>query len=651
MKNLKMQFLIVLMVTVVSASAQKYELGKVTVEELQEKQYALDTTAAAAILFKTGDVTFRYDEVNGFLKTTTVKVKIKIYKTDAYHWANQSLEFYTATPGRDKLSFYKVVTYNLVNGKIEKTKMKSDGEFTEQVNKYWGRKKITLPNVKVGSILEYEYVIESPRIAVFSDWKFQYDIPVAYSEFRTFVPEYFDYKAMNRGTHYFKKTNSSSLNSNGKVQYKDNITKYVAENLPAMRDESFVNNIDNYRLSVSHELASIQYPQQFRKYFSTDWESVVKTIYDNSDFGVEVNKTGYFEDDLNAALLGAKTGEEKIARILSFVKTKVKWNDYVGYNCIDGVPTAYKKGTGNVAEINLMLTAMLRYAGFDANPILISTRSNGIAIYPSHSAFNYVIAGVNLSSGLVMLDATEKYSLPNILPMRDLNWIGRMIRKDGTSLEVDLMPTVHARNVINMQFSIDPTGKINGVVRKQLTNHEALNYRDAYLLLNEESYLDNLESRNNNIEVDKYVRQNAMDLSQPIIESYEFTDNKSLEVINNKIYVSPLLFLALGENPFKQAERTYPIDFTYPNQTKYNILIDVPTGYVVETLPEMSNIATGEGMGSFKYAIGESNNKIQVSMSLDLNHSIISPEYYEVVKYFFQTFVDKQNEKIVFRKI
>ena len=298
-----------------------------------------------------------------------------------------------------------------------------------------------------------------------------------------------------------------------------------------------------------------------------------------------------------------------------------------------------------------MMTAMLRHAGLDANPILISTRSNGIPVYPSHSAFNYVIAGVQLPSGLVMLDATEKYSLPNVLPVRDLNWIGRLIRKDGSSMEVDLMPTTHAKEVVNMQFSIEPTGKITGMLRKQLTNHEALNYRDKYLVLNEESYLDKLENEHNNIEVDKYVRQNATDLSQPLIESYEFIDTKSMEMINDKIYVNPFLFLSLSENPFKQESRTYPIDFTYPNQTKYNIMIDVPAGYAVETLPQMTSIATGEGMGSFKYVIGETNNKIQVSMTLDLNNSIVSATYYDVIKYFFQTFVDKQNEKIVLRKI
>ena len=55
---------------------------------------------------------------------------------------------------------------------------------------------------------------------------------------------------------------------------------------------------------------------------------------------------------------------------------------------------AYKDKTGNVAEINLMLTAMLRYAGINANPVLVSTRSNGIALFPNRTAFNYVIAAV-----------------------------------------------------------------------------------------------------------------------------------------------------------------------------------------------------------------------------------------------------------------
>jgi hypothetical protein len=65
-----------------------------------------------------------------------------------------------------------------------------------------------------------------------------------------------------------------------------------------------------------------------------------------------------------------------------------------------------------VAEINLMLTAMLRYAGLDANPVLTSTRDNGIAVFPTRTAYNYVIASVKIADKQYLLDATSKYTLP-----------------------------------------------------------------------------------------------------------------------------------------------------------------------------------------------------------------------------------------------
>ena len=94
----------------------------------------------------------------------------------------------------------------------------------------------------------------------------------------------------------------------------------------------------------------------------------------------------------------------------------MNWNERNGYSCQLGVKKAYQDKTGNVADVNLMLISMLRYAGLDANPILISTRSNGIALYPSRSAFNYVIAGIEVENQIILLDATNKYSLPGFYP-------------------------------------------------------------------------------------------------------------------------------------------------------------------------------------------------------------------------------------------
>jgi len=387
------------------------------------------------------------------------------------------------------------------------------------------------------------------------------------------------------------------------------------------------------------------------KSYSTDWETMAKTIYDNEDFGVELNKTGYFEEDVNAILSGITSRDERISAIFNFVKAKVKWNEYYDYYCHDGVKKAYKDKVGNVAEINLMLTAMLRYAGISANPVLVSTRSNGVSIFPNRSAYDYVISAVEIENDLILLDATENFSSPNILPLRDLNWQGRLIRKDGTSANVDLMPKTFSKENVSMNLSLDASGTINGKIRKQISNHLALSFRQNYVELTNDAYLEKLENKNNGIEISDYVRENEKDLSKPIMETYSFKDTKSLEIIGDKMYVSPLLFLSVSENPFKQEKREYPVDFGYPTQDKYNINIEIPAGYTVESLPTAINLVTGDDLGAFKYIIANSGNKIQISITTDINTAIVPADYYDILKDFFQKMVDKQNEKIVLKKV
>jgi hypothetical protein len=619
-----------------NSNAQEFKLGKVSIAELQEKSHPKDSSAVAAILFKTGSVYF-----DDLTTVTKVSTKIKIYKKEGYDWANEVILHYI---DGENVSFYDAITYNLVDGKIEKTKLKSDGEFEQNINRYFSQKKITMPNVKVGSIIEFEYIIRSGNFGSLRDWYFQSSIPVNYSEYKVKLPKFLTFNKKSKGFLFPKLSSEPTYNQEISEVYK-------LENVPAMTKEAFVNNIDNYRASISHELAMVSIPGRYYKSFSTDWESVTKTIYEEPNFGDELNKTGYFEEDIKNLIKDLKTREETIDAIFNFVKSRVKWNDYGGYSCNDGVKKAYKDKTGNVAEINLMLTAMLRYAGLNANPVLVSTRSNGIAMFPSHSAFNHVIATIELDNSQILLDATEKYSLPNVLPSEDLNWFGRLIRKDGTSTSVDLMPNTLSRETTNMSIVLKSDGSADGKIRIQHTDHDALEFRKENLVTSKDTYLEKLENENNNIEVSDYVRENDLDLSKPIVESYSFKDTKDIEVINNKIYISPMLFLTTKGNPFKQEIREYPVDFGYPTQNKCNINIEIPEGYVVESIPASINISTGDDIGTFKYMIANTDNKIQVSITSTINTAIVASDFYPVIKDFFQQMIDKQNEKIVLKKI
>ena len=657
-------------------TAQEFKLGKVSVAELEQKVHPKDTSAVAAILYKKGKSSIEYNDNDGFVLITRVDARIKIYKKEGYDWANQSVVYYIGdNNSREKVDFSDVNTFNLVNGKIEKTKLKSDGIFNEEVNKYRSRKKITMPNVKEGSVLEYSYTVRTPSIGMMRDWTFQTGIPVNYSEFKTYIPEYYTFNVRQKGYIFPKATtekrnksliiNSKERYSTGgfgggatktefsqdKIDYLETQTTYIAQDLPAMKEEAYVNNIDNYISSLEQELSMIKYPNSPMKSFSSDWNSVVKTIYEYDDFGPELNKTGYFENDLKIILEGKNTDDEKILAILNHVKNSVKWNDYTGYSCENGVKKAYKEKTGNIADINLMLTAMLRYAGLTANPVLVSTRSNGIALFPNRTAFNYVIAAVETPNGNILLDATEKFSTPNVLPFRTLNWFGRLIRKDGTSEEVDLMPKKLSNDIVFINYSIDSEGKVTGKTRRQCSDYNAMITRKNVSSLKEEEYLEKLENDNNKIEISEYSRTNEKDILLPIIETYSFTGNNLCELIGGKIYVSPMLFFTNDKNPFTQEVREYPVDFGFPYSDRYNITIQIPEGFTVETLPTPTVLTMEDNLGTFKFNIAVNENTLQLSIVHQINEAIVSTEKYEMLKEYYKGMIAKETEKIVLKKI
>lgn len=80
-----------LIAIVLKTNAQEFKLGKVSVAELEEKSHPQDPSAAAAILFKKGDVRFEYSQDKGFEMVTVVKTRVKIYKKEGSDWANQAV--------------------------------------------------------------------------------------------------------------------------------------------------------------------------------------------------------------------------------------------------------------------------------------------------------------------------------------------------------------------------------------------------------------------------------------------------------------------------------------------------------------------------------------------------------------------------------
>jgi hypothetical protein len=647
--NHKLISLITIFFITTSAISQKYNFNKVTVEELAEKVHPMDSSAAAALLFKTGKVSFELSFEGTFTLVQEVKTKIKIYNKEGYSFANVEIPYYTGGQSV-RLFFDDAATYNLVDNKVERTKLKSDGEFQEKVNENYSLKKITLPNVKEGSIIEFKYTLKTPYFNFLPDWYFQYSIPVNNIQYEVLIPQYFSYQRFLKG---FEQINASDeevvLSTNGR--YNNSRIIYTGSNIKAIKEEPYVNNMDNYTSMIQYELASTNFPSNGIVNYSTDWESVAKTIYESEYFGREVAKTSYYEADLEELIKGKVSRGERITAIFDFVKNRMNWNEKMGYYTDLGVKKAYTEKVGNVADINLMLVSMLREAQIKCNPVLVSTRSNGISVFPNRGAYNYVIAGIELDKEIILLDATTKNALPNILPIEVLNWKGRIIRENKTSSEVDLMPKVNSKETITVLANMDENGKVSGKIRDQYFDYNGYLFRENNLSKSKDSYLESMEKRYPGLVVGAYVVTNEKELTKPIVETIDFTNDNVSERIGDKIYFNPMLHFATKVNPFKQEKRDYPLDFAFPYQDKYSITINIPEGYAIESLPKPLAIGMEQNIANFIYNIVANGNQIQLAATVEINYSTIAPDQYASLKMYYKEMIDKQNEKVVLKKL
>ncbi|MDO6490401.1 MULTISPECIES: DUF3858 domain-containing protein [unclassified Cellulophaga] len=667
----KYSLVVLFSLTISLISAQDFDFGKVSIQELNEKVHPLDSSASAAYLYKKRSSYFRYDNASGFELVTEVFERVKIYNKDGYDFATKPIRLYKASQGnRERVMGLKAITYNIVDGDIEETKLKKDGIFESELSEFYDQTKFTMPNIKDGSVIEYKYRINSPFIYNVDDYIFQHSIPANKIEASFSSPEYYNFKLNSKGYLgiYPKVTRvnsgitiksksreargatvSTNFNSD-KVDFFENKHIYNLVDIPALKEEPYINNIDNYRAAVKYELSSVQYPNSIPKYYSSTWKNVVKTIYDSPSFGVELNKTGYYNQDIDMLIASITDPMQKAGVIYQFVKSKVKWNGIYGKYTYNGVRKAYKESVGNVADINLMLTSMLRYAGLDAYPVLVSTRGNGIPIFPTREGYNYVVSAIKTDRGIVLLDATSIYNMPNVMPTRVLNWEGRIISKDGGSSTISLYPNEQSTKVIMMTSKLDENGVLSGAVRKVAKLHNARIYRNNYNEADEDSYIEKIEKALD-LEISDFEVKNSTDLSKPILESYKFVKESQADVIGDKIYFSPMFFYRSKSNPFKLEKRSYPIDFSYPTETTYRIIVEIPAGYKVETLPEVKSIALPEQLGSFTFNVNQKNNQVHLLVKESINKAIVTPDYYAAVKNYFKLLIEKENEKVVLTKI
>ncbi len=668
----KLIFTIVCILFYNSIDAQRYEFGRVSDDEIKQTVHNLDPEATAAILYKKGKVSMQYD--NGWQYVYDFEARVKIYNQEGYDYATISIPLYRVGAGRNEIfSNFRGFTHNMEGGKSVRERVRNSDIFDEDVNEFWDLKKITFPNVKEGSVLEYTYKIVSPYPQSLPEFEFQDQIPVDYAEYSMEIPEWLGYKTYSKGffplsrdvktalgefsySYVPSQTSGTSALGSHRTQHETvtinkTTTTYTAIDVPKVVQEDLMNNFRNYITSVKPELEWTKTPGNPLRNFSTTWEDIAKTIFKTRSFGDELNTKNYFESELTAVLQNKNTSEERALAIFEYVKNRMTWNEMYGFYTQNGVRKAFSERTGNVGDINLMLAAMMRHAQLNASPVLVSTKSNGIPLFPTRTGFNYVVCAVEINNKIILFDATNKYSAPNVLPVRTLNWFGRLVRNEDHNQQVGLMPATPSRRIVNMEINVNPNGTIDGKYRLSLTDHHAFNFRNNHAAKSETVYLEELEKRLGDFEISDYSVQNKTDVYKPLIESYSFTKDNAFDIIGEKLYINPLFFESYTKNPFTRETRVYPIDFSFAKSHAYMVSLNLPEGYKIESIPESVVYQLPDELGEFRFMISHTDSSIQLRVSEEIKIALVPPDYYEALKDYFGAIVTKQAEKIILSKI
>ena len=133
------------------------------------------------------------------------------------------------------------------------------------------------------------------------------------------------------------------------------------------------------------------------------------------------------------------------------------------------------------------------------------------------------------------------------------------------------------------------------------------------------------------------------------METFNFNIGSGVDNIDNKLYLSPLLFLKITENPFRAESREYPVDFEYAYVQNQTVNVSFPSTLEIESIPESINIKLPNDIGAYTYQVFTTGSKIVIRTQLKYNSSKIDANYYESLQLFVKQRIEKESESIVFK--
>ncbi len=661
MKTTRLTLLGVMLCLATVAWAQTLEpnlkWGKPTDAELNMTTYAPDPEAEAVVLCS--QTVLRYDLSSGSFKlNTNTKKRIKILKEEGKDHANGGISymFNGHRSGQcEILSKLKATAFNMVDGKLVKTKMEGDMVNNEDVSKTMRLTKFTVPQVTVGTVIEVEYEIESDFFSHIDDWRAQEDIPVMYTSFDVTVPEYFDFSVDERGSYPLEKkiedTNMSiSAGAGlGMLQCGGKRYQFFGRNLPALRQKKLLYAPQSYGERVSMELRAIMIPGRMTKHFASDWDDVDKQLLDDDDFGGRLGKNPLKTEMQEAGVAEIADPVERIMAIYRLLKDRVKWNDHYTLYA-ESAGKVLKERSGSNASINFILINMLKDAGFEAYPAVMRSRDNGfLTIRATVKEFNTFVVAVKVGDKLSYLDGSIEDGWLDVLPDNLLVDRARIVSKDKPAEWVDLRGVSESKSRSMVKGQLQADGTLQADIQTKYTGLEAASLRHDFRTATDSATFVSELAQELNCEIESLALTHHHGLGPDVERNMHVT--KQYDAAGDIIYLNPWVLNVMSENPLTEEERTLPIEFPYIYTENLASVITLPEGYVVEELPKSLMIKSEDGKLSCVIASTSDGSTLSSRCQMQVGRLFFTPKEYPFVKSFLDEVYKRLQDVIVIKKV
>ena len=630
------------------------KFGKPTKEEMEMKVYEADPAAEAVVLCRLTDVEYTV-QTTSFLVDYREKCRIKVLKPSGARFAKVVVPyqrdmsignnigglkvtgFALPKPDGSSDSYFegesgsimedvfgtgvdedvddvKATAFNMEGGKVVKTSLKKSDIVNKKIDEHHFQVEFTVPNVKEGTVIEYEYNIHSQLFWELRDWFAQCEIPVVYAKLDMNIPSYLIFNIEDHGIQRLTYTctagsmkfkivsdplaNPMTVNTNHYV--------YQGSNLIGLPKDDYVWNAQDYWAGITAELKQYRLPGMSQMDYARTWEQIDEMILTSDDLGNHLNDHSPLANELKAGGVGEITDlRERAAAVYKLVMSKVKWNGK--YELSPSLTSeTLKAGSGSNADINLLLIQSLRDVGLKAAPVVLRTRDLGQLPYnfPSIRKLSTYIVGVVMpSGGNLYFDASNKNGWLNMLPEALLVEKARLLQKDKKSQWVNLQKVSKSvkNTVIEAKLSAD--GTLSG---KQTTRNEGG-------------------------------------------ETMESDYTKKGQVADGQIRICPFPD-KLIENPFTAETRKMPVEFPYIGSDRTVINITLPEGYVVEGEPRNTTVTTSDKGIEGRILTTFTDSRIQMSYQFNINQIAYPEKDYADLRQLFDMLSKYTSEQLIIKK-